>query len=162
MSENKDDFMPPWAQKVDNYGRRRWHKEKSFSRYRSECIWTIIINLVFLYIVNKIPDWDLKFIKESYGAVIWVLNVNILIQIGGNLLMAVFDFSWIRYLSRIILEAASFITTLVLYYIYPFDFSHVHGLSWIDWLLPVAFIIGMIVSAIKVIANIWKLIFWRY
>jgi len=160
MNHNKNNFMPPWAQKADNYGRRRWHKEKSFSRCRNESIWAIIINLIFLYIVNKVPDWDLKFIKDNYGAVLWILNANILIQIGGNLLMTVFNFSWIRYLSRIILEAANFITILVLFYIYPFNFSNFHGLSWIDWLLPIAFIVGMIASAIKVIANIWKLIFW--
>jgi len=89
------------------------------------------------------------------------LNINILIQIAGNLLMVLFDFSWIRYLSRIILETANFLTTMVLFYVYPFDFSHVRGLEWIDWLLHIGFIIAMVVSALKVISNIWKLLFWR-
>jgi len=160
MNDNKVNFKSPWAEKVDSYGRKRWHKEKSFSKYRSESIWAIVFNLIFLYIVNKVPDWDFKFIRDNYGAVLWILNVNILIQIGGSILIAVFNFPWIRYISRIIMESASFITVLVLFYIYPFDFSHVSGLSWIDVVLPILFIIGMVASAIKVITNTWKLIFW--
>ncbi len=162
MNQNNDNSMPPWAKKVDDFGQRHCHKEKSFRKYRAEAIWAILLNLVFLYIVNKIPDWNWKFIPESYGAVLWILNMNIFFQIGGNLLIVLFDFHWIRYLSKIIMEAVGFVTTLVLYYIYPFDFSGCHGFSWIDLILPVLFIISMIVSAIKVVANIWKLLFWRH
>jgi hypothetical protein len=61
----------------------------------------------------------------------------------------------------IVTESASFITQIVLFYIYPFDFSNFHGLFWLDWFLPIALIIGMIVSALKVFSNLWKLIFWR-
>jgi hypothetical protein len=66
-----------------------------------------------------------------------------------------------RYFVLIITESASFVTQMVLFYIYPFDFTHFHGLSWIDWFLPIALIIGMVVSAVKVFSNLWKLIFWR-
>ena len=161
MDQNRDNSMPPWAQKVDGYGRRHWRKEKSYNRYRSEAIMAIIFSLVFLYIVNKIPDWNLRFIKESYGAVLWILNVNLLIQIGGNLLISAFRFSWIRYFSRIFMEGASLVTSLTLFYIYPFDFSNYYGLGWLDWFIPIALVIGMVVSGLKVISNFWKLIFWR-
>jgi len=59
--------MPFWAQKVDGYSRTKWHKEKTFSRIRSESIGAIIWNLVFLFIVNKVPDWNLTFIRDNYG-----------------------------------------------------------------------------------------------
>ncbi len=160
MHHAQNENMPRWAKRVDDYGIRRWSKDKP-ARRNGEYIGNIIFNLIFLWIVNQIPDWNLGFIRDNYNVVLWILNVNILVQIGGNALMLALDMPFIRYLARIITESASFVTQMVLFYIYPFDFSHFHGLFWLDWFLPIALIIGMVVSAIKVIANLWKLIFWR-
>ena len=161
MNHHPGENMPPWVQKGDSFCRSRWHKEKPFSIRRGEYIGSIIVNLFFLWVLYKIPHWHLDFIRDNVGAVLWVLNVNILVQIGGNILMFLIDFAYIRYLAGIVMDAAGFITLIVLYFIFPFDFRNVHGLSWLDWFLPIAFIIGMIVSAFRVIANIWKLLFWR-
>jgi len=161
MNDHNPNNMPPWARKIDDYGKRRWHKEKPYSSKRAEFIWNIIWNFVFLWVVNKIPDWDLDFIRNNYGAVLWILNVNIVVQIVGNFLLVMITLHSIRYLIRILVEASGLVTLLSLYYIYPFDFSHWHGWFWLDWFLPVAFIIGMVVAGFKILSNIWKLIFWR-
>ncbi len=118
------------------------------------------LELYFLWIIHKLPDWNLTFITESFGAVVWVITMNIYVQIGGNLMMLLFDHRIIRYLARIVTESASFVTLLALYFIFPFDFTNFYGLHWLNWLLPILFIISMVVSALKVISNIWKLIFW--
>lgn len=160
MNTTTHEHMPRWARKCDEFGKRHCD-EKSYGKRKGEYVGNIIFNLIFLWIVNKIPDWNPGFIGGNYGAVLWILNVNILIQIGGNALMWIFDFRMLRYLSRIIMEASSFLTVMTLYFIYPFDFSHYLNLSWIDRILPILFIIAMVVSAFKVAGNIWKLIFWR-
>ena len=160
MTEPSSD-MPGWAKNIDDYGKRRWNKDKSLRNRRAEYITALIWNLVWLFVVNKIPDWHLQFINDHYPAVLWALNMNIFIQIGGNILMLVFDIRFIRYLSRIILETANFFLLIILYYIYPLDFSSTAGLHFLDWLIPWLMIIGMIVSALKVFGNTWKLIFWR-
>ena len=161
MNHHRTENMPRWAQKVDDYGKRNWRKNKPERNRNGEYIGNIVFNLIFLWIVNKIPDWNLGFIRDNYNVVLWILNVNIIIQIAGNAFMLLVDFSVIRYLSHIITESASFVTQMVLFYIYPFDFSHFHGLFWLDWFLPIALIIGMVVSALKVISNLWKLLFWK-
>jgi hypothetical protein len=153
--------MPGWAKNIDDHGKRRWNKEKPVRNRRAEYITTIIFNVIWLFIVNKVPDWHLKFINDHYMAVLWALNMNIFIQIGGNILMFIFDIRFVRYLSRIVLEAANFLVMIILYYIYPFDFSNIAGWHFMDWLIPWLLIIGMIVSVLKVFGNIWKLIFWR-
>jgi hypothetical protein len=153
--------MPSWAQKVDAYGRNHWHKEKATRSRNGEYIGNIIFNLLFLWIVNNIQEWNVGFIRENFSVVVWILNVNILVQIAGNAFMLLSGLPVIRYFSLIIMESASFITQMVLFYIYPFDFTHFHGLFWLDWFLPLILIIGMVVSALKVISNLWKLIFWR-
>ncbi|MCK9421911.1 MAG: hypothetical protein M0Q38_04885 [Bacteroidales bacterium] len=161
MQEESTKNIPPWAHRIDEYGKRRWRREKPWNKRRGEYIGNLIFNLIFLWIVNKIPDWNPGFIRENYNVVLWILNVNILIQIGGNALMLLIDHPVIRYLSRIIMEAAGFLTLIVLFYIFPFDFSKFHGLFWLDWFIPIVLIIGMVISALKVFTNLWKLIFWR-
>jgi hypothetical protein len=161
MNHHHSENMPGWAHRIDHCGKGRWDREKPARSRIGEYIANIICNLIFLWIVNKIPDWHLGFIRDNYMVVLWILNVNIFIQIAGNALMLISGLPAIRYLSRIIIEASGFVTLMVLYYIFPFDFSHFHGLLWLDWFLPIAFIIGMVVSAIKVISNLWKLVFWR-
>ena len=153
--------MPNWAKNIDDRGKRWWNKEKPVRNRRGEYIASLIFNLIWLFIVNKIPDWNLEFINDHYPAVLWALNMNIFIQIGGNIVMLIFDVRIVRYLSRAVLEAANFLVMIILYYIFPFDFSGVPGWSFLDWLIPWLLIIGMVVSAFKVLGNIWKLIFWR-
>jgi hypothetical protein len=111
--------------------------------------------------VNKVPDWNLGFIRDNYNVVLWVLNMNIFVQLAGNALMFLTSLASFRYFSRIIMEIASFISQIVLFYIYPFDFSNFHGLYWLDWFIPIMLIVGMVVSALKVFSNLWKLLFWR-
>lgn len=161
MNHTHKENMPRWAQKCDSYGRRNILKEKVEKSRNGEYIGAVIFNLLFLWIVNNIMDWHLGFIRDNFMVVLWVLNVNIAVQIAGNVLMLITGTRIMRYLSLIVMESASFVTTMVLFYIYPFDFSNFHGMFWLDWFLPVALIIGMVVSAIKVLANFWKLIFWR-
>ena len=161
MNQHHNEHMPRWAQRVDDYGKRRWHKEKPERNRNGEYIVAIIFNLVFLWIVNHVPGWHLDFIKDNFMVVLWILNVNIFIQIAGNVLMLLTGLRIIRYLSLIVIESASFVTQMVLFYIFPFDFTNFYGLFWLNWFLPIALIIGMVVSAIKVFSNLWKLIFWR-
>jgi hypothetical protein len=161
MNHHHNENMPSWAQKVDSCGRKCWPKGKAVQSRRGEYIGAIIFNLFFLWIVNNIPEWRLGFIKDNFMVVQWILYVNILIQIAGNVLMLLSGLQVIRYFALVITESAGFVTQMALFYIYPFDFSHFHGLFWLDWFLPVALIIGMVVSALKIISNIWKLIFWR-
>ncbi|MFZ4522223.1 MAG: hypothetical protein ACOYNC_10980 [Bacteroidales bacterium] len=161
MNHHHHKTMPPWARRVDDFGRTRCGMEKQQKSRTGEYIGAIIFNLLFLWVVNQIPEWHLGFIKDNFMVVLWILNVNILVIIGGNALMLAAGLPVIRHLAKVIIESAGFVTQMALFYIYPFDFSHFHGLFWLDWFLPVALIIGMVVSAIKVFTNLWKLIFWR-
>lgn len=132
---------------------------KPRKRHRGEAVWSIIWNLIFLYIVNKVPDWDFPFINDLYSTVLWILTLNLVIQIAGWALILLLDFRWIWHLVRAVLDAASLVVLLVLYFLYPFDFSMIGGATWLDIALPVIFIIGMIASGIGVVIHLIKLIF---
>ena len=132
---------------------------KPRKRHRGEAIWSIIWNLIFLWIVNEVPEWDLPFINERYDTVLWILNINLVLQIIGWGLILFLDFRWLWHLVRMVLDAASLVVLLVLYFLYPFDFSAIGGWSWLDILLPVMFIIGMVASGLGVAVHLYKLIF---
>ena len=161
MNHHHNNKMPPWASRIDSFGNRYQGKEKSYRSRRGEYIGTIISNLVFLWIINNVQSWHLGFLKDNFIVVLWILDVNILIQVGANLLMLMYESTLLRRLAIILSETAKFIATLVLYIIYPFDFQNFHGLFWLDWFLPFVFIISMIFCAAKVFSNAWKLIFYR-
>ena len=146
---------------TEDYGKKWWDCEKPGKNRKAEYIATIIVNLIWLFIINKVPDWDLKFINDRYMAVLWALNLNVFIQIGGNLIMLIFSLRFVRYLAKMVMEAANFFVMLLLYYIYPFDFSEVAGWFFLDKVIPWLLIIGMVVSAVNVISNCWKLLFRR-
>ncbi|MFC2101847.1 hypothetical protein ACFLS7_02535 [Bacteroidota bacterium] len=128
-------------------------------RHRGEAIWSIIWNLIFLYIVNKVPEWDLPFINDKYTTVLWILNLNLVLQIIGWTLILFLDFNWLWHLIRAVLDAASVVVLLVLYFLYPFDFSTLGGWTWMDIVLPIIFIIGMIASAVGMVIHLIKFIF---
>jgi hypothetical protein len=161
MDQESSKNMPPWAKKVDEYGPRRWHKTKPHKNRRGEYMGSIIWNLIWLYIVNKVPDWHLSFINDHYPTILWALNLNIFVQIGGNILMFLLDNRFVRHLSKIMIGIAGFLLLILLYYIYPFDFSGTGGWKWLDIVIPIIFIIGMVGSVLSVISNLWKLIFWK-
>jgi len=161
MEIPENEHMPHWAKRIDEIGPRRCHREKQFRNRRAEFISSVVFNLIALVIIYKIPDWHFGFITAKYGAVMYILIFSCLVQIGGNLLMLLLDFRLIRYISGIIMEAASFLAQITLYYIYPLDFSNYPGLRWIDVVFPWLLIIGMIISAVKILSYIWKLIFWH-
>ena len=157
---NHPGSTPPWAQKADDFGKRHWRKDKPLKNRRGEHIWAIIWNIIFLWVVNKVPDWNLSFINDHYNAVLIFLNLNIYVQIAAHTVMAFLEIKWIYFLLRIVSEAATFVLFVILYYMYPFDFSGT-TYGWLDTVLPILMIITMVVSGISVIVYLLRLVFYR-
>jgi hypothetical protein len=159
--DNSRERMPRWARRIDDAGPRRWKRERNAKRRRGDYIANIVVNLIGLYIVNKLPSWHVSFLNDHYLTILPMINWNIYVQIAGNFLLVFLDLSIFRYLLRAVMEAATFLILIILFYIYPFNFTLVENLGWLDTFLPVIFIIGMVVSAVKVLSNLWKMVFWR-
>lgn len=137
---------------------------KNFSEHtgkkrKGEHIANIIVNLIFLWILSMVPDWDLPFLKNNYMVVLTIMQINCLVQIAAAVLLLVTDIRFISYLVKIVAEAAGFVVVMMLYTTYPFDFSNYHNLGWLDKVLPIFFIIGMVVSVIKIISYFLKMFF---
>jgi len=132
--------------------------ERSLKRRKGEHIGNIIANIIGLWILSMVPGWDLAFLAENYMVVLTVMQINCIIQIIGSILLLLTEPRPIRYLFKIAMEAAGTVVLVLLVYLYPFDFSHFHNLGWLDKLLPVFFIIAIIVSVVKIVSFIIRLV----
>lgn len=161
MTTCRNEHSPSWVRRIEEKSNRFPGKCEERNRKRTgEYIANIVLNVIFYYIVNHLQEWNVGFLRDNFQVVLWMINLNIFVQIGGNALMLLTDGQRsVRYLSRAVMEAASFIVQLMLFYIYPFDFSHAGSFAWIDTVLPIMLIVGMVVSAIKTLSNLWKLFF---
>lgn len=91
--------------------------------------------------------------------VVLVMKINCWVQIAANIVLLVLFILPLRYLVKLIAEAAGLAALMVLYYLYPFDFSNYHNMGWLDKVLPILFIIAMVISAIKIVTYAIKIFY---
>jgi hypothetical protein len=113
----------------------------------TEYIVTIILNLIFLYIVNNLLNWHIYFITPSFNEVIWIINLSIIATIIGNALMLFYRLESFRHLMKIIMNIVSFIAVYLVYEVFPFNFYN----SFFNWGLSIFLIlimIGLIIASV--------------
>lgn len=120
----------------------------------SEFIAVIVVNLIFLYIVNNLLLWNLSFITSSFQDVLWIFNLSITATIAGNVLFLIYHPTWFRSIIQIILNILGFLVVYYLYTVFPFIFSN--GL--VTFSLKFALIVAMVVMVIVTIVEVVKLI----
>lgn len=120
----------------------------------SEFIAVIVVNLIFLYIVNNLLSWNLSFITSSFQDVLWIFNLSISATIVGNVLFLIYHPTWFRSIIQIILNILGFLVVYYLYTVFPFVFSN--GL--VTFSLKFALIVAMVVMVIVTIVEVVKLI----
>ena len=84
----------------------------------------IIFNLIFIYIINQIPYWDISFITPAWSETLWILNLSLVVAIVGNLFFLFYHRQWIRSLIQIVMNVFAFWAVKALYTVFPFSFSH--------------------------------------
>jgi len=132
--------------------KERFFKEKEFKT--SEFIVAIIVNIIFLYIVNNLLNWNLSFIAPTFSEVLFVLNISIIANIIANIGFLVYQKGWFRSIAQIILNVISFIVFYTLYTVFPFTFQSI----WVTYALLLILIIGMVGLFISTIYEIVRLI----
>ncbi len=124
---------------------------------KAEQIWIILSNIVFLWILDRVPSWDLKFLAEDYTVVLLFMKINCYVQIGAAVLILLISMMPMRYLIKTLSEVSGLIVAVLLFYLYPFNFSVYSGMQWFDIVLKIIFIIAIIASAVSVIVNFIKI-----
>ena len=126
-------------------------------RRMTDYIFSVIFNIAFLVVVNKVPDWNIAFITDSFPDVLWALNTSLAVSLAGNLILIVFHPRFLHYLFNAVFAVFGILAISVLLSVFPFDFSHLVD-EWLNILVRIALIVGIVGSAIGVVVNIVKAI----
>lgn len=137
---------------MDNSTKPAWKRN-------GEPIANIIANLIGLWVLSMVPQWDIAFLKPNYMVVLTIMQINCVVQIIGSVLLLIFDPRALRLLIKAGMEAAGFVVLVMLYYVYPFNFTNYHNLGWIDKVLPILLVLAMIVTIGKIISYFFILFF---
>lgn len=124
---------------------------------KAEYIAAIIFNLIFLYIVNNLLNWNIYFITSALNEVLWIINLSIIVAIIGNALFLVYNPDWFRHIIKTIINIIALISTYFVYIVFPFDFYN----SFINWGLSIFLILIMIGIAIAIIVEFYYLVSGR-
>ena len=124
-------------------------------RRMSDYIFAVIFNIAFLVVVNKVPDWNILFITDSFADILWAVNTSLAVSLAGNLILIFFHPRFLHHLFNAVFAAFGILATSVILSVFPFDFSQVAG-EWLNTVVRIALIIGIVGSVISVVVNIVK------
>jgi hypothetical protein len=124
-------------------------------RRMTDYIFAVIFNIAFLVVVNKVPDWNIVFITDSFPDVLWALNTSIAVSLAGNLILIFFHPRFLHHLLTAVFSVFGILATSVLLSVFPFEFAELVG-EWLNILVRIALIVGIVGSAIGVVVNIVK------
>jgi hypothetical protein len=124
-------------------------------RRMTDYIFAVIFNIAFLVVVNKVPDWNIVFITDSFPDILWALNTYLAVSLAGNLVLIFFHPRFLHHLLNAVFAIFGILATSVMLSIFPFDFSELVG-EWLNILIRIALIVGIVGSAIGAVVNIVK------
>jgi hypothetical protein len=126
-------------------------------RRMGDYIFAVIFDIVLLVVVNKVPDWNILFITDSFSDTLWAINTSLAISLAGNLILIFFHPRFLHYLLNAVFAAFGILAASVILSVFPFDFSRVTG-EWLNIVVRIALIVGIVGSVISVVVNIVKAI----
>ncbi|MFH1207630.1 MAG: hypothetical protein V1668_03415 [Patescibacteria group bacterium] len=132
-------------------GKHAAEKIKSPRRRRIDCLVTIIINALLLYVANNLLVWEAQFLKHEWTDVLPAVNLTLSVTLGINILFLFYDSRGFYFISRTFSDAVSIYAAYRVWRVFPFDF---HGFFELGWLNPVMKIVLPIAAVGIVIAII--------
>jgi hypothetical protein len=129
-------------------------EKNSGKEQRSEYIAAIIFNLIFLYIVNNLLNWNVYFITDAFNGVLWIINLSIIVSIIGNGLLLFYSPVRFLHFVKIIINIVSFIAVFIIFQVFPFNFYN----SFYNWLFSLLLILAMIGIIIATIVEFYLLV----
>ena len=126
----------------------------------SECIGAMIGGIIGLIVVNSVPLWahlTNGIILESWTRILWAANLSMIVQIIGNLFLAIYRPAHLYSFVQLILALAGLVSAIVFYQVFPLDFSRVVG-NWLNILVKVALVLGIVGSCIAMLVHLVRTI----
>lgn len=127
-------------------------KEKTIKR--SEYVFAIIVNLMIIYIVNNLLNWNLSFISSSFNQVLWAINLSIIITILGNFLFLIYNASWFSHFMKAIMNIFGLLAVYIFYKVFPLIISQ----TYVILTAKIVLIIIMVVLTLSIFFELVKML----
>jgi hypothetical protein len=135
---------------------RDWSKSSRMPRkHLADYILAVAFDIAFLVIVNKIPEWNIPFITDTFPGVLWALNTSIVVSLAGNLILIFFHPRFLHHLLNALFALIGILALSLLLSVFPFDFADLVG-DWLNKLLRVVLIAAIVGSAIGAVVHLVK------
>ena len=110
----------------------------------------ILVNFLLLYVFNHLLEWKFPFVTLAWNDAVWALNLSIAVHILAYALLIIINPLWVRRLMKIVQHSAGFLSTLVLYSVFPFDLGPGIANVALHWAFLIALIVIPIVALVEV------------
>jgi hypothetical protein len=115
---------------------------------------SIVINLILLYIVNNLIYWNLSFISTTFSDVLWALNLTLVVTIIANVMFILYHKSWFKHATKIIVNITALIAAYTVLIVFPFIINQ----TFIALGLKILFILAVIAAFVAIIVEIIRLV----
>jgi hypothetical protein len=124
---------------------------------RSGYVGTVVVDALFLYLLNRWPGWDLlPFLTSDFERVIGLMNLSIVVHLAVNACYVAWDPRWLRAIGEIVTSAIGIVVVSRFWQVFPFDTAD----DWSGWGLVAHLVLGLgiVGSAIGVVSGVVHLV----
>jgi hypothetical protein len=121
----------------------------------SDYVAAAVFDLIFLVVLNRVPDWNIVFITDTFPDILWAVNTSLAVSLAGNLLLIFVHPSFLHHLLNAVFSLFSILALSVTLSVFPFDFSELVG-EWLNTLLRIVLIVGIVGSGIGAVVHLIK------
>jgi len=128
-----------------------------------ELVGSVFGNLLALAIVNTVIIWRQYthgVVLESWVNVLWAANLSLIVQLGGNLVLAFYRPAGLYAFMEMAFAGLGLVSLIVFFIVFPLDFSVVAG-PWLNTLARVLIVLGMAGSCIGTLVWLVRLVSGR-
>jgi hypothetical protein len=125
-------------------------------KHTPELIGEFIGAIIGLVVVNSFAywrGWTHGVVLDSWVNILWAANLSLITQLAGYAILVVYRPARLYSFIEMLMAATGLISVVVFYQVFPVDFSQLVG-SWLNVLLRVVMILGIIGSAIAILVHL--------
>jgi hypothetical protein len=122
---------------------------------KSDYVFSVIANLVLLYIANNLLNWNISFVTSTFTQVLWAINLSIVVSIIVNILLIIYDSAWFRHSMKALMNIFALLAAYIFYVVFPLSFSQTNTVLAVKILI----ILLMVILIITIVYEILKVLF---
>jgi hypothetical protein len=155
MHEEKTEFGNNIENHLTGNHAEKKKKGKSPVARRVGYAFGIFFSLLCLWVISNIDNWGWRFITDEWSQVAGIVRTSIIVDVICYGLFMIIDFKVVFYIGKLVMDVFSFLVGVRMFQVFPFDFSG--GWGWLNGVLPVVIILGLVAVGIAFVVRTAKL-----